>query len=183
MIHTPVLGRRSCAESAPWPPRRWRRPLRSSRRWRARPGRALLPLGPSIGARASALSVSNELAFLRASRQLDAADHGQADDAGRARTRASAADVPAAGLPGRERPRRARNRPRFGSPWRNGAWISGAWFSLRPGHVPAPALLVCANAALDADDARCIQARQAETTSHSAARRFLDQAVTAKAAE
>ena len=48
----------------------------------------------SIGARASALSLSNEMAFARASRQLDAAEHGQADDAALARARASAAEVP-----------------------------------------------------------------------------------------
>ena len=91
----------------------------------------------SIGARASALSVSNEMAFLRASRQLDAADHGQADDAGRSRERGRA--------PPMSRCRSARSRATSSCsqptslrvPWRNGAWISGASFSLRPGHVPA----------------------------------------------
>jgi hypothetical protein len=136
----------------------------------------------SIGARASALSVSNELAFVRASRQLDAADHGHGDDAGLARARASAAAVPlqvcqvasdlvvlATDLAAGPMPER-----------RLDLW---GVVQLAAGACSCAALLVCANAALDADDAAYVQARQAESTAHAAARRFLDQAITAKAAE
>ena len=136
----------------------------------------------SIGARASALSLSNEMAFARASRQLDAAEHGQADDAALARARASAADVPlqvcqvasdlvvlAADLASGPMPER-----------RLDLW---GVVQLAAGACSCAALLVCANAALDADDPRSVQARQAESTAHAAARRFLDEATTAKAAD
>jgi hypothetical protein len=50
---------------------------------------------------------------------------------------------------------------------------------LAAGACSCAALLVCANAALDSDDPAYVQARQAESPAHAAARRFLDQAITA----
>ena len=135
----------------------------------------------SISARSSALSVSNELTFARATRQLDT-DHPPADDAALARARASAADVPlevcqvasdlvvlAADLASGPMPER-----------RLDLW---GVIQLAAGACSCAALLVCANAALDTDDARCVQARQAESAAAAAARQFLEQVTTAKAAE
>jgi hypothetical protein len=135
-----------------------------------------------IGARASALSVSNELAFARASRRLDAADHAPADDAALARARASAADVPLQVC------QAASDLVVLAAELASGPMAErrlDLWgvVQLAAGACSCAALLVCANAALDADDARCVQARQAESAAGAAARRFLDQATTAKAAE
>ena len=183
MIHTPVRGRRSCAESAPWPPRRWQRRLHSSRRLRGKPGRAVLQREPRASAPAHRRCPCRTRWRSRAPRvNSTRREHGQADDAALARARASAADVPlqvcrvasdlvvlATDLASGPMPER-----------RLDLW---GVVQLAAGACSCAALLVCANAALDADDARSVQARQAESAARAAAHRFLDEATTAKAAD
>jgi hypothetical protein len=132
----------------------------------------------SIAARSSALSVSNELAFVRASRRLDSAARGQGDDAELRRTLASAADVPlqvclaagdlvvlAADLVSGPMPERDLD-------------LRGV-VQLAAGACACASLLVSGNTVLEPDDPRRVRAHEAETAARAAADRLGDRSAAA----
>ena len=128
----------------------------------------------SISARASGLSVSNEIAFVRASRELRAARGGHGDESDLAHAIANAADVPlrvceiasdlvllACGL--------------ATGPLSSCAADLAGVAQLADGACSAAALLVSANSTLAADDPRRAQARAASTAATAASRRLIAQ--------
>ena len=183
MIHTPVRGRRSCAESAPWPPRRWRRRLHSSRRLRGKPGRAVLQRVPRASAhahrrcpcrtrwRSRAPRVNSTRLSTARRTTLRSRERGRAQPMSRCRSARSRATSSCS------QPTSLR------VPCQNGVSISGASFSLRPGHVPARRCSCARTPPSTPMTPGAVQARQAESAARAAAHRFLDEATTAKAAD
>jgi hypothetical protein len=133
----------------------------------------------SISARASGLSVSNEIAFVRASRELHGARAGRGDESDLAHALANAADVPlrvceiaselvllACGL--------------ATGPLSSCAADLAGVAQLADGACSAAALLVSANSVLDVEDPRRARAHATAAAATAASRRLIAQLTAAK---
>jgi formiminotetrahydrofolate cyclodeaminase len=126
----------------------------------------------SIRARASALALSNELAFTRASRQLDAALRGQSDDLTLTQAATSAADGPLRICQAANDLTLLAAELAAGPMSQRSADLCGI-AQLAAGACNAAALLVRANSALAADDPRRSRADESASATYAAARAML----------
>ena len=122
----------------------------------------------SIRARASSLALSNELAFTRASRQLDAALRGQSDDLTVAQSATSAADVPLRICEAANELVLLAAELAAGALSQRSADLCGI-AQLATGACNAAAHLVHASSALAADDARRSRAEETASATNAAA--------------
>ena len=126
----------------------------------------------AIRARASALALSNEVAFTRASRQIEAARRGQSGDVTLAQAAASAADVPLRICQAANDLTLLAAELASGSMSQRSADLCGI-AQLAAGACSAAALLVHANSGLAADDPRRSSAAQTASETFTAAQAML----------